>query len=138
MKPEIKALLERAADDAEVARVLCERGSHDAAASRAYYAMFHAAEAMLADIGQSYSSHGAVQGAFGREFCKTGHIRKDFHRWLLDAQDLRNLGDYGAMQHVAKEDAEQACERCDIFVREAQRHPSDLASGEAPQASDGS
>ena len=122
MKPDIQALLDRAQDDAKVAQYLCENGSYDVAASRAYYAMFHAAEALLADAGQSYSSHGAVQGAFGREFCKTGRLQPKLHRWLLDAQVLRDIGDYGVERHVDRPNAEGACRNAADFVNEAEAH----------------
>ena len=69
--------------------------SPDYAASRAYYAMFYIAEAFLEGEGMSFSSHAAVIGAFGREFARTGRLPAEFHRFLIDAQDLRNSGDYG-------------------------------------------
>lgn len=67
--------------------------------------MFYVAEALLASRGQSYSSHAAVQAAFGREFAKSGDLDARFHRWLLDAQDLRNVGDYGIGLKITEEQA---------------------------------
>jgi len=63
-------------------------GFPDYAASRAYYAMFYIAEAFLDGEGMSFSSHAAVIGAFGREFARTGRVPAEFHRFLIDAQDL--------------------------------------------------
>ncbi len=47
--------------------------------------------------------------AFGREFAKTEKLNPKFHRWLIDAQDLRNIGDYGVGSHVPKEFTETVC-----------------------------
>lgn len=55
----IDALLIRARDSLSAARNLLRDGFSDFSASRAYYALFYVAEALLAHIGQSYSSHGS-------------------------------------------------------------------------------
>jgi uncharacterized protein (UPF0332 family) len=58
--------------------------------------MFYIAEAMLLQLGLSYSKHSAVISALGREYTKTGIMDLKFHRWLIDAQDFRNIGDSAA------------------------------------------
>jgi len=47
------------------AHVLLEEGFYGFAASRAYYAMFYAAEALLQSRGLAFSKHSAVHAAFG-------------------------------------------------------------------------
>ena len=119
---EISALLKRASDSLAAARNLLRDGFPDFAASRAYYAMFYTAEALLAHIGQSYNSHSAVIGAFGREYAKTSRIDPKFHRWLISAQNLRNVGDYGVEAHISREQAELACQWADAFIHAAQNY----------------
>jgi uncharacterized protein (UPF0332 family) len=92
MKPEVQALLKKA--HASAPRLLSDRSYWDFAASRAYYGMFYAAEALLLEKGLSFYSHSAVIAAFGKEFAKTSALDQKFHRNLLDGQDLRNAGDY--------------------------------------------
>jgi uncharacterized protein (UPF0332 family) len=65
LNPEIRALLDKDRQSLDAADLLRGRDYPDFAASRAYYAMFYAAEALLASLGQSYSSHAATQAAFG-------------------------------------------------------------------------
>jgi uncharacterized protein (UPF0332 family) len=65
--------------------------------------MFYVASALLANVGQSYSSHASVISGFGREFAKTEKLDPKFHRWLIDARDLRNIGDYGVGSQVPEE-----------------------------------
>ena len=72
MKPDIQALINKAKDSLGAAKALVTDGYNDFAASRAYYAMFYIAEAMLLQLGLSYSKHSAVISAFGREYTKTG------------------------------------------------------------------
>lgn len=71
--------------------------------------MLYAAQALLAEAGLAYSSHAAVLGAFGREFAKTGKMDAVHHRRLIDAQDLRQVGDYDTAQHVSAEQAVEVC-----------------------------
>jgi uncharacterized protein (UPF0332 family) len=85
MRPETLALLDKAHQSLQAAVNLKRDGFSDFAASRAYYAMFYVAEALLIEQGLSYSSHAAVIGAFGQMFAKTGKIDARFHRYLLDA-----------------------------------------------------
>ncbi|MGH8566242.1 MAG: HEPN domain-containing protein [Gammaproteobacteria bacterium] len=44
----------------------------EAAAARAYYAMFYVAEALLYERGLSFRKHAGVHGAFGQHFAKSG------------------------------------------------------------------
>jgi uncharacterized protein (UPF0332 family) len=71
--------------------------------------MFYVAEALLYIRGQSYSKHAAVISAFGKEYAKTGSMDSKFHRRLIDAQDLRNIGDYGIGIHIDPQKAESIC-----------------------------
>lgn len=121
MNPKTKAFLEKSRDSVSAAELLVREGYCDFAASRAYYAMFYAAEALLLERGQSYSSHSAVIAAFGKEFAKTGALDSKFHRYLLDAQDFRNVGDYdvgGAS--LTKKQAEEVIQWAKEFLAKAE------------------
>ena len=116
MKPDFQALIDKAKDSLGAARNLVRDGYFDFAASRAYYAMFYITEALLMQLGQSYNKHSAVISAFGREYAKTGIMDSKFHRWLIDAQDFRNIGDYGIESHVSEDDAKSTCEWAREFI----------------------
>lgn len=73
----------------DAARGLLRDGYPDFAASRAYYAMFYVAGALLATRGLSYSKHSTVIVALGREYAKEGRLDAKFHRWLIAAQNLK-------------------------------------------------
>ena len=66
--------------------------------------MFYIAQALLLSKGLSFSSHSAVIAAFGKEFAKTNILNPDFHRYLLEAQDRRNVGDYGMLGSLNTEE----------------------------------
>jgi len=100
LTPEQENLLQKSITSLEAAKILQTNEFPDYAASRAYYSMFYAVEAILLQKDLSFSSHAAVISAFGREFVKSGIVPKEFHRLVIDAQDLRNTGDYGELDAV--------------------------------------
>jgi len=120
MTPDIEALIHKAKKSLGAARSLIKDSYFDFAASRAYYTMFYVAEALLASIGQSYNKHSAVISAFGREYAKTGKLDSKFHRWLIDAQDFRNIGDYGVDAHISEHDANLVCDWAEEFIKSAE------------------
>jgi uncharacterized protein (UPF0332 family) len=67
---DIAAQMDKAKESLAAAELLFGQGYGAFATSRAYYTMFYVAEALLSSRGQSYSSHGAVQAAYGREFAR--------------------------------------------------------------------
>lgn len=125
MKPETRALLDKAQQSIHAADNLQRDGFRDFAASRAYYAMFYTAEALLIDQGLSYSSHSAVIAAFGKEFTRSGKLDARFHRYLLDSQDTRNIGDYGIGPGVSEEQVRNSLQWADEFLKAAERFLAD-------------
>lgn len=59
---------------------------------------------------------------YGREFAKTAKLDPEFHRRLIDAQDYRNIGDYGISAHVQPEQAERVCGWALEFLVEANKY----------------
>lgn len=93
--PEIQHYLNLADESHEVADALIDMGHPRFAAAQSYYTIFYLAQAMLLSKGLTYSSHSAVVAAYGREFAKTGLLDPKFHRYIIQAQKLRQTGHYG-------------------------------------------
>lgn len=64
--------LERCREDIATARLLIREGKYRVAVSRAYYAIFMIATAVLITLGISRSKHSAVESAFGHYLVKPG------------------------------------------------------------------
>ncbi len=69
--------------------------------------MFYSIEALFLHQNRAFSKHKAVISAFGKEFIKTAIFPTEYHRYILEAFDLRNLGDYGTIHSVNKTQAEE-------------------------------
>ncbi|NIT37364.1 MAG: HEPN domain-containing protein [candidate division Zixibacteria bacterium] len=86
--------LAKAAASLRACQYLLNGGFYVDAASKAYYVMFHTAQALLLSVGKSYSSHRATAAAFAEAFVKTGEFPKEFHRRLTKAFGFRMGADY--------------------------------------------
>ncbi len=116
MTPEQQALLDKARRSLEAARSLIQQGFYDFAVSRAYYAMFYIAEALLDQEGLSFSSHAAVISAFGQHLARPGKVPTEFHRQLIDAQAQRTRADYDPQPDLSQSDAETVVNQAQTFL----------------------
>lgn len=116
---EIDANLERAEESIQAADDLLQGEYFDIAASRAYYAVFYAATALLLFDEKKFNKHSGIISAIHRDFVKTGRLSKEMGKNLNWLFGLRNIGDYGVMVHVPKSDAEKAIAAARDFIKAA-------------------
>ena len=104
---EVREGLAKAAALLRSCRYLLEGGFDVNAASKAYYVMYHTAQALLLSVGKSYSSHRATAAAFAEMFVKKGEFPKEFHRRLTKAFDFRMGADYKFGFEIPKDKAQE-------------------------------
>lgn len=105
MKDEAQLHFERAADCIEDSQILFIADRLAAVVTRVYYAMFHAATAVLLEHDIKRSSHSGVISALGESFVATGKLAVEHHRYFRDAFDLRQQGDYEPQFDINKKEA---------------------------------
>ncbi len=116
MTDEVRALLSRATRYLDSAALLREDGDLASCVSRAYYAMFFAAQAALLGEGVSVSTHRGVISEFGRRFIQTGRLDRSLGRALSDALQKRQVSDYEASPGITHEDAQKVLQQGRHFV----------------------
>ena len=116
---EIAANVERAEASLQAAKTLAQEGFYDFVASRAYYAAFYAATALLLCDELEFSKHSGVISAIHQYFIRTGRLDERYGKDLNWLFELRGIGDYGAMVHVSQRDAEKAISKAEGFLRAA-------------------
>jgi uncharacterized protein (UPF0332 family) len=79
IKPETQGWLDKSESSLNAAKTLLREGYISESVSRAYYAMFYAAKAMLAEDGISRNKHSGVIATFGERYARTGRIAREFH-----------------------------------------------------------
>lgn len=114
-------LLREAQESLAAAKLLLSGGYSGYAASRAYYSMFYVTQAFLEGEGMAFSKHSAVIAAFGRHFVHTGKVPVEYHRFLLEAQELRHEGDYGSSREITANQAQEQIRRAERFLELAGR-----------------
>ena len=118
---EVRKLLIKAEKNIEAVKSNIAGEFYDSAVSRAYYAMFYCAEALLLTKDLRFSKYSAVHSAFGQHFAKTGEIHPDLHKILLSAFESRADGDYEYMIEITKEEAEVVLKNAEFFVGEIKK-----------------
>jgi len=122
MNEESNGLIEKAGRSIEAAKRLFDSGDYDFSVSRAYYAMFYCAEALLLTKDLSFSKHSAVISAFGKYFVKTELLPSALHDYLSDAFKDRQIGDYEAVIAVSKEQAETHIKNAEEFLTQTTKY----------------
>ncbi len=118
----IKGYIQKAEKKLEVAERLFKSGDFEDAVSRAYYAAFHAAQALLLTEGEHAETHKGVVTLFGLLFVKTGKFSKNFGKYLANLKDDRESGDYEVFSYIDEETAEMALKEAKEFLHETRRY----------------
>ena len=118
----LEGYLEKAKEKLETAKYLLEKKRHDDVVSRAYYACFHATQAVLLSEGLEANTHRGLLNLFGLHFVRTGKFDKKFGRILSNLKDDRENGDYEIYSAIDQEVAEEAVQEAEEFLKEAEKH----------------
>lgn len=91
-------------------------GSPDSVVSRAYYAMFYVAKALLLSIDKDAHTHQGVIAAFGLHFVKTAIFSRELGRSFADMLNKRMTGDYDIDGTISEADAQECYQQALIFT----------------------
>jgi len=116
---EISENLQRAQTSINAAKDMIEKEYYDIAASRAYYAAFYAASALLLKEDIDTSKHSGVIASIHRLFVKEGKLDREQGRNLQWLFDLRGVGDYGVSEHVSAGEAYKSVKVAEDFLKAA-------------------
>lgn len=104
------------------AEILVESGLLKGALNRAYYAMFYAACAALVwERVKLPKSHRALITLFYRHLVESKKMKRDFHRDLVRAFQLRQQGDYEVQVQVGENEVRGTLEKPSSFVAEVKK-----------------
>ncbi len=126
---EARSLLELSREKLRSADYLLRSGFTSDAVSRAYYAAFNAARAVLLMLGSRARTHEGVAHEFGLRVIREGLGDRELGRTLNLLRQAREEGDYAPVFTVSREEAAELVERARSFVSWAERTVELLASG---------
>ena len=118
---EVALYINEAHEMLRVAQLTLDNDFYTSSINRSYYAVFYAANALLAMKGLSRSKHSGVISAFRQEFIKTGIFSSEYSRIYGRLLEDRNEGDYALESSASQEDAEFSLNEARRFVREVEK-----------------
>ena len=119
---EVALYIEQAHEMLEVAAHNMAAGFCGSAINRAYYAIFYAANALLATQGISRSKHSGVIAAFRQRFVKPGLVETEYGEIYARVMDDRHTSDYDVETTVEPERAQTDLDDAHRFVDRVERH----------------
>jgi len=122
----VKYRLEKAAADLKASESLLSSGLFSQSVNRSYYAMFHAARAVLALDRFDSKRHSGVVAFFNQRYIKTGKIELSYFAMLTRAQQLRNNSDYDDFYQANEEDAKLLTANAREFIERVKSYMNSL------------
>ncbi|MDX1547613.1 MAG: HEPN domain-containing protein [Rhodothermales bacterium] len=98
------------------AAVLLELEDYDSCASRAYFAMFYAAQALLVNENGALPEKKGIRSAFVEQFVDGGTLPEQAGNALHYAYELQERGDYSHTFAVEQGEAERVLQEAEAFV----------------------
>lgn len=121
MAHSIDALLKKAQKYLRSAAVLLELEDYDSTASRAYFAMFYAAQAALLRETSELPSKQSIRSAFVSRFVEDGPLPGRAADVLQRGAELQEMGDFAHEFAVSEADAESILAEAEAFVNSLER-----------------
>lgn len=110
--------LSQANDDLESAEILLNADKYKAANNRAYYAVFHAIDAVLALEPISYKKHKDVIAHFNKNYINPGVFPNDIGRKISKLEIIRHKSDYDDFYLASKQDTINQIEFAKTIIQE--------------------
>lgn len=115
---EVALYIENADESLSVAQLNLDNDFYAAAINRAYYAIFYAANALLATRKLARSKHSGVLAAFRQTFIKSGLLATELSEIYGQVLEDRHEGDYEIITATSQEDAVLDLQQARHFVTE--------------------
>lgn len=122
MKEEVELTLNEANECLIDAKTMLQSQRWKAAVSRSYYAMYHAAKAVLLSENIETFTHQGVNIQFGKYFVKTGIFDRNLIRTFSKMLDTRQKADYEIGFKASENDALHAFTEAETFFNEMSKY----------------
>ncbi len=104
------------------AQILFAAEEYKGANNRAYYAIFHAINAIHALDGKAYKRHKDAIGNFNKEYVKTEIFSREIGRKIGEAEEIRHASDYDDFYVASREETERQIDVANEFIQMAEKY----------------
>ena len=109
--------IQTAKENLKAARILLEAKEYKSSNNRAYYAIFHAINAIHALNGRAFKRHKDAIGNFNKDYVKTEIFPREIGRKIGEAEEIRHASDYDDFYIASCEEAERQVMVADEFIQ---------------------
>lgn len=109
--------IQTAKADLKSARILLAAEEYKGANNRAYYAIFHAINAVHALSGKAFKRHKDAIGSFNKDYVKTEIFPREIGRKIGEAEEIRHASDYDDFYIASREESERQAAVADEFIQ---------------------
>lgn len=108
--------IQTAKDNLRSARILLNAEEYKSANNRAYYAIFHAINAVHAISGKAYKRHKDAIANFNKEYVKNEIFPREIGRKINEAEEIRHASDYDDFYIANKDESERQVIVAEEFI----------------------
>ena len=114
--------LETARNDLKSSRVLFSIEDYKGANNRAYYAIFHAINAVHAVSGKAYKRHKDALANFNKNYVKTEIFPRKLGKKIVESEEIRHASDYDDFYIATREEAEEQIQTAKELVSRVEEY----------------
>lgn len=109
--------LDTAKEDLKSAKILRDASCFKGANNRAYYAIFHAINAIHALNGVAYKKHKDAIANFNKEYVKTEIFPKEIGRKIAGVEEIRHASDYDDFYIATRDEVDEQISIAEEFIK---------------------
>ena len=109
--------IKNAESDLNAAGILFDAGEYKAANNRAYYAVFHAVNAVHALNGKAFKRHKDAIGNFNKDYVKKEIFPREIGRRIGEAEEIRHASDYDDFYIASRAESERQVATAEDFIQ---------------------
>ena len=109
--------IDAAKEDLKSAKILRDASCFKGANNRAYYAIFHAINAIHALNGVAYKKHKDAIANFNKEYVKTEIFPKEIGRKIAGVEEIRHASDYDDFYIATRDEVDEQISIAEEFIK---------------------
>lgn len=114
--------IQTAKSDLNSARILFNASEYKGANNRAYYAIFHAINAVHALNGNAFKRHKDAIANFNKSYVKTEVFSREIGRKINEAEEIRHASDYDDFYIASQEESERQISVANEFIQLVEKY----------------
>ena len=114
--------IQTAKESLKSAKILLAAEEYKGSNNRAYYAIFHAINAVHALNGKSFKLNKDAIGNFNKDYVKTEIFPREIGRKIGEAEEIRHASDYDDFYIAIREETERQVMVAEEFLRLVERY----------------